>query len=98
VKPVRFGLIGCGRVARYHAQALTEIEGSELVAVCDILPERADDFSRRYGGDSYYDYRELLERKDVDVVALRLRAGIIRQSALMQRERASMLLRKSPLA
>jgi predicted dehydrogenase len=41
VKPVRFGLIGCGRVARYHAQALTEIEGSELVTVCDIVPRRS---------------------------------------------------------
>jgi len=75
VQPVRFGLIGCGRVARYHAQALTEIEGSELVAVCDIVPERADDFSRRYGGDAYYDYRGLLERKDVDVVCIATPSG-----------------------
>ena len=74
-KPLRFGLIGCGRVARYHAQALTEIEGSELVAVCDIVPERADDFSRRYGGDVYYDYRELLERDDVDVVCIATPSG-----------------------
>ena len=74
-KPVRFGLIGCGRVARYHAQALTEIEGSELVAVCDIVPERADDFSHTYGGDAHYDYRELLERKDVDVVCIATPSG-----------------------
>ncbi len=74
-KPLRLGLIGCGRVARYHAQALTEIEGSRLVAVCDIVPERADDFSRRYGGDAYYDHRELLERKDVDVVCIATPSG-----------------------
>ena len=74
-RPLRFGLIGCGRVARYHAQALTEIEGSELVAVCDVVPERADDFSERYGGDAYYDYRELLERKDVDVVCIATPSG-----------------------
>lgn len=74
-KPLGFGLIGCGRVARYHAQALTEIEGSDLVAVCDIVPERADDFSRRYGGDACCDYRELLERKDVDVVCIATPSG-----------------------
>ena len=68
-------MIGCGRVARNHAQALTEVEGSKLVAVCDILPERADDFSRRYGGDAYYDYRGLLERKDVDVVCIAIPSG-----------------------
>ncbi len=42
MKPVRFGLIGCGRVARCHALALTEIESSNPVLICDMLQEWAE--------------------------------------------------------
>lgn len=68
--PVRFGIIGCGRVARYHAEALHKIPGVELKAVCDIVPERAQEFASRYSVDPYTDYRYLLDRKDVDVVCI----------------------------
>lgn len=68
--PVRFGIIGCGRVAKYHAEALRRIPGVELKAVCDIIPERAQEFASRYGADPYTDYRYLLDRKDVDVVCI----------------------------
>lgn len=72
---VRFGLIGCGRVARYHAEALTRIPGVELKAVCDIVPERAQDFASRYGGKPYTDYGSLLIRKDIDVVCIATPSG-----------------------
>lgn len=72
---IGFGLIGCGRVARYHAEALRYIPGVELRAVCDIIPERTQDFAARYGADSYSDYRYLLERKDIDVVCIATPSG-----------------------
>lgn len=75
LKPVRFGLIGCGRVAHYHARALAKMEGAELVSVCDIVPERADEFSRVYGGDAAYDHRRVLDRSDVDAVCIATPSG-----------------------
>lgn len=74
-RPLRFGLIGCGRVAHYHARALTKLDGARLVAVCDIVPERADEYSRLYGGDAIYDHRALLDRKDIDVVCIATPSG-----------------------
>lgn len=68
--PVRFGIIGCGRVARYHAEALRRIPGVELKAVSDIIPDRAQDFASGYAADPYTDYRYLLDRKDIDVVCI----------------------------
>lgn len=72
---IRFGLIGCGRVARYHAEAITHTEGAALQAVCDVIPERADQFEREFGGQACYDYRRLLDRKDVDVVCIATPSG-----------------------
>ncbi|MGE5553666.1 MAG: Gfo/Idh/MocA family protein [Betaproteobacteria bacterium] len=72
---VSFGLIGCGRVARYHAEALTRIPGVKLRAVCDLVPERAEEFARRWGGEPYTDYRFLLDRNDIDVVSIATPSG-----------------------
>ncbi|MCB0235033.1 MAG: gfo/Idh/MocA family oxidoreductase, partial [Anaerolineae bacterium] len=35
---VRFGLIGCGRVAPRHAQSIQQIHEASLVAVADVKP------------------------------------------------------------
>ncbi len=47
---LNFALIGCGRIARKHAGNLGErkIPGAKLVAVCDLVEEKA-----RYYGEKY---------------------------------------------
>ena len=41
---IRFGLLGCGRIAKRHADLLggNQIEGASLVAVCDQVRTRAE--------------------------------------------------------
>ena len=40
---VKLGLIGCGAIAKqYHIPSLRKTPGCKVVAVCDIIPERAD--------------------------------------------------------
>ena len=48
---LRFGLIGCGRIAKRHADLLAggEIEGATLTAVCDIDAGPRAAFGERYG-------------------------------------------------
>jgi len=70
MKKMRVALVGCGRVGTVHAEILSALEEVELVACCDIKPERAEEFSRKYGGVPVVDYRELLQRSDVDVLQL----------------------------
>jgi len=39
-RPIRFALVGCGRIAKNHFEALAKHAGrAELVAVCDHKPE-----------------------------------------------------------
>jgi len=69
-KKVRVGLIGCGRVARVHAQALTELDQTQLVAVCDIKEDRAKEYGEKFNVDYYLDYKEMLARDDIDAVQI----------------------------
>src|ERR1700754_4451586 len=75
---VRFGLLGCGRIAKRHSDLLgnNHIEGAGLVAVCDTVPGRADKIASKFGVPAHYDIDGFLARKDVDVVAVLTPSGM----------------------
>ena len=70
------GLIGCGRIAPNHARNIVKLENAELKAVCDLIPGKAQQFSREYGGEACADYRAVLERADIDVIAIATPSGL----------------------
>ena len=37
---IKFAIIGCGRIAQRHAEHIAKF--GELIAVCDIVSEKAD--------------------------------------------------------
>ena len=79
---LRFGLIGCGRLAPRHAQSLADLPGARLVAVADVRERRANRFAVEYCADPYTDYRDLLARPDVDVVNVCTPSGLHAQVTL----------------
>jgi predicted dehydrogenase len=65
---VGIGVIACGSRAGYTRQ-YQRYAKSQIVAVCDPVKSKRDNFSKRYGNaPAYNDFRELLARKDVDAV------------------------------
>jgi predicted dehydrogenase len=46
---VKVGVIGVGYLGQHHARIFSEIEGVELVCVCDMNMWRAQEISRAYG-------------------------------------------------
>ncbi len=69
---IKVGIIGCGGIANgKHMPALKKVKDCEMVAFCDIIPERAEKAARDYGTPDakvFTDYKELLKLADVDVV------------------------------
>lgn len=69
---VRIGIIGCGGIANNkHLPALHKLEEVELVAFCDIIPERAVEAAKKYGIEgarTYEDYHELLRDDTIEVI------------------------------
>ena len=97
--PVRFALIGCGRIAKNHVQPLTELTGARLVAVCDLIEERARAIADRCGVPAYRNYHEMLSSEPVDVVNILTPSGMHPAHAIdvMRRYRAHVVVEK-PLA
>lgn len=46
---MRFGIIGCGRIARNHVSALRAVAGVEVTAVADVDGQRARAFAAEHG-------------------------------------------------
>ncbi|MFC0329901.1 Gfo/Idh/MocA family protein [Paenibacillus sepulcri] len=67
---IKAAIIGAGGIATVaHAPAWTANREAVITAVCDINREKAERFAEKYGiAEIYTDYRELLEKADIDVV------------------------------
>lgn len=64
-----FAIIGCGRIAERHAEHIQKV--GRLLAVCDIIPARAEALGEKYACRIYYSVDDLLQcEKDVRVVAV----------------------------
>ena len=71
-KTLRIGIIGCGGIANgKHMPALKVQKNVEMVAFCDIIPERAEKAAKEFGtpdARTYTDYKELLKDETIDIV------------------------------
>lgn len=66
---VRFGIIGCGGIARKMADALNKCEDTQLVAVAARELSRAQGFAAECGGvRAYGSYEELARDPEIDAV------------------------------
>jgi predicted dehydrogenase len=68
---LRIGLIGCGGIANTHMQVLSNVSEVQLVSFCDVVEDRAKEFSNRYAKGNatvYSDFSRMLEREMLDAV------------------------------
>lgn len=97
-KKIRFAIIGCGRIAPKHAESIVALPEAELVAVCDIISEKAQAFAEKYGAEPYTDYLEMLKRSDIDVVTIATSSGVHAEIGIAAAEAGKHVLVEKPMA
>ncbi|MGI6081695.1 MAG: Gfo/Idh/MocA family protein [Limnochordia bacterium] len=66
---VRVGMVGAGSISGSHLAAAREGAGAKVVAVCDIIEERARRRAAEFNiPEVYTDHRRMLEESDLDAV------------------------------
>jgi UDP-N-acetylglucosamine 3-dehydrogenase len=70
VKKLGVAVIGTGFWGRNHARVFKELEGTELLAVCDINAERAKNVAKQFNVKAYTSIGKMLKRKDIDAVSI----------------------------
>jgi predicted dehydrogenase len=66
----KVGVVGAGKMGEYHIGVLSEMRATDLVGIVDSDQERAKIISERYNVPSYGDYKELISKVDVVVIAV----------------------------
>ena len=97
---IRFGLLGCGRIAKRHSELLggRHIEGARLVAVCDGVRARANAIASRFDVEAYEHIDDFLARKDVDAVSILTPSGLHCQHTIRAARAGKHVIVEKPMA
>ena len=99
---MKYALIGCGRISPNHLAA-AKTNGLEIVAVCDLVPERMEQRLKEAALSknevhTYTDYRELLKKEKPDLVAIATESGKHAEIALECIEAGCNVIIEKPIA
>ena len=97
---IDFALVGCGRIAKRHAELLGtgQIKGARLAAVCDVRADRARAFGERFGVRHYDSIDALLGANGIDAVSILTPSGMHADHAVqVARSRRHVIVEK-PMA
>ena len=96
--PVTFGLVGCGRVAPTHMGAIRALgKQGHLTAYCDTDPQVLSSFEGRTKARGYDRLDDLLQKADVDVVAVCTPSGLHADHAIQIAEAGKHVVVEKPM-
>ncbi|RSK26186.1 gfo/Idh/MocA family oxidoreductase [Bacillus sp. HMF5848] len=68
---LKVGVIGCGAIAqRRHLPEYAANKNVEIVAVCDINAERAEEMATKYDAKAYTEYKDVIALDEIDVISV----------------------------
>lgn len=65
---MKIAIVGCGAIVQVHAECIKKLTGHQLVAFCDTVIIRAQQFADKYHGTAYESYEDMIAKEDIDVL------------------------------
>jgi len=98
-RKLRAAILGCGNIGNTHAKAiLANEEIVELYAVCDEIPEKAEDYQKKYGAAHVFtDMKEMLADPNIDIVHICTPSGYHADHAVACAKAGKHILCEKPL-
>lgn len=97
--PLRFGVLGTGRITRKVGPAIARTPGAALAAVASRDTDRAAAWAAEHGAPRHYDsYSALLDDPDLDALYIALPAALHHEWTIKAAERGLHVLCEKPLA
>jgi predicted dehydrogenase len=93
---VRFGLIGCGHMGKFHASKLASIADAEFVGCYDVVPDKAAEIAGQFDCDVYQTIDEFSGKVEAAIVAVPTQNHLDVSIPLLQNDVAVLL--EKPIA
>ncbi len=95
---VKFAILGCGKIGSRHAEKLQKVGGARLVAVCDVISERAETIAKKHGVVAYNQIEDLLKDEAVDFVNVCTPSGFHPEHSIAALNAKKNVLCEKPMA
>jgi len=97
-RPINIALLGCGRISSKHLEAIEQHKKDlNLVAVCDVVKERAKEKGDQYNVPFYTSYEKMLKRGDIDVVSICTPSGLHPQHGIIAAKAGCHVISEKPM-
>lgn len=94
---VGFGIVGCGMIANFHAQAIEHIRGARIAACTDNIPASAARFAAANHCTAYASVKEMLADPAVDIVTICTPSGAHKDPAVAAASAGKHVIVEKPL-
>jgi UDP-N-acetyl-2-amino-2-deoxyglucuronate dehydrogenase len=96
---IRFGVVGCGRIAKNHIESLKKHEKhAELVAVCDIDERALESAQAATRAEAFRRYEDFLAKSGAEVVVLSTPSGLHAEQAIAAAAAGKHVITEKPMA
>ncbi len=96
MKKIKFGILGCGMIANFHAEAIKNIPDAELACACDHNKEYAEKFAAKHGIKACDSFEEMAEK--VDAICICTPSGFHAEGAIKALEMGKHVVLEKPMA
>ncbi|WP_416897830.1 MAG: Gfo/Idh/MocA family protein [Minwuia sp.] len=98
-RPIRFAVIGCGRIAGKHFEAIAAHAGNaELVGVCDVDGASRKAASDKTGAPAFETMDKLISEASPDIVVLATPSGLHPQQTIRAAQAGCHVMTEKPMA
>lgn len=94
---MKFGIIGAGMIGRFHAKAITAMNGGTLHSVFDLRAEGAKALADEYGVKSFSNIDEFLADPELEIVTIGTPSGAHLDPALASLNAGKHVICEKPL-
>ena len=67
---LRVAIVGTGAIGSRHAQIYSEDPRCEVAAVCDVMPEKAEEAARRFSCRAFTSVEEMAQSGGIDIASV----------------------------
>jgi len=98
-RKIKIAIVGCGRISRNHFGSIEQHgDKLELAAICDIDPAVLAEHAEKYKVPAYQYMEEMLQKEQIDLVALCTPSGIHPDQAVLAARNKVHVMTEKPMA
>jgi UDP-N-acetyl-2-amino-2-deoxyglucuronate dehydrogenase len=98
-RKIRISIVGCGRISRNHFGSIEKhCDHIELAAVCETNSKLLSEHAERYRVSGYQSLEKMLEKEQLDLIALCTPSGIHPEQAVLAAKHGVHVMTEKPMA